>query len=643
MLGHGECISTSAMSFLNEPPLVLALAMCVGVIAQALGKHALIPGIVVLLGAGVLLGPDVANIIRPGALGSAQGVIVGFAVAIVMFEGGMRLEVEQLRKQAKVIRRLVLLGAVITAVGGTLACRWLIGWDVRLCILFGTLVIVTGPTVVGPLVRRIRLAPSLATILEAEGVFIDAVGAMIAIMALELAVSPSTGGFGDAVLGVVQRLGVGVAIGVAGGLAIGGLLRVPRLMPRGMENIFALASAIVLYELSHALVRDSGILAAMIGGLVVGNMRIHRMSELVEFKEQLTVLVIGTLFVLLAAGVRLADVAALGWPALAVVGALSLVVRPIEVWICTRGTGLGTREKLYLSWIAPRGIVAAAVASLFAEQLGEAHIPGGVALRALVFTVIAVTVTLQGLSAGLLARLLGLRRVTNRGYVLLGANPLARYIAGRLVEAGEPVELIDYDTDDCRAAEEMGLKVIHGNGLESRTLIRSRVDTRTHAVAVTSNEGVNLLFAQRIVEDFYGPRVLAAIDPRGIGVNPAMLERRGAGVLFSQPQDVAVWISRWRRGRVESQRRTFRGDRPQRFDDLSGGAVLPVFVEHGGKPRLIDETTSVAPGDLVDFIVATERRELADAWFAPGAWGEAEAPASGVDARLALVMPAPLA
>lgn len=623
------------MSFLDNPPLVFALAMITGVIAQALGRHALIPGIVVLLGAGVLLGPDVANIIRPEALGAAQGAIVGFAVAIVLFEGGLRLEIGQLRKQAKVIRRLVLLGAVITAVGGALACRWLIGWDARLCILFGTLVIVTGPTVVGPLVRRIRLAPSLATILEAEGVFIDAVGAMIAIMALEVALSPSTGRLGDAVLDVARRLGVGVAIGVAGGLAIGGLLRVPRLMPRGMENIFALAGAVALYELSHALVRDSGIPAAMIAGLVVGNLRVHRMSELVEFKEQLTVLVIGTLFVLLAADVRMADVAALGWPALGVVGALSLLVRPLGVWLCTRGTNLGVRDKLYLSWIAPRGIVAAAVASLFADQLGEAHIAGGVGLRALVFTVIAVTVTLQGLSAGPLATLLGLRRATNRGYVLLGANPLARYIASRLAAAGEPVELIDYDIDDCRAAEEMGLKVIHGNGLEHRTLMRSRVDARTHAVAVTSNEGVNLLFAQRVVDDFYGPRVLAAVDPRGIGVNPDMLKSRGAGVLFSRPQDVATWISRWRRGRVEPERRSYRGDHGLRFIDFPDGVLLPVLVEHAGKPRLIDEDTSIMPGDRVDFIVATERRDLADAWFASGAWSEADAPAGGVAARLA--------
>jgi NhaP-type Na+/H+ or K+/H+ antiporter len=618
------------VTLFDSPPLVFALAMLVGVVAQAIGRHVLIPGIVVLLGAGVALGPDIANVIRPQQLGSAQSGIVGFAVAIIMFEGGMRLEVGRLRKQAQVIRRLVLLGALITAVGGTLACHLIMGWDIRLSILFGTLVMVTGPTVIGPLVRRIRLAPSLATILEAEGVFIDAIGAMTAIMALEVALSPSTGHVAEAVLTAAKRLGVGVAIGSVGGLALGGLLRVPRLVPHGMANILALASAVAFYELSHAVISDSGIPAAMIAGMVVGNMRVHRMSELAEFKEQLTVLLIGMLFVLLAADVRLASVAALGWPALVVVAALSLIVRPFEVVVCTLGTGLSVRDKIFLGWVAPRGIVAAAVASLFADQLGEAHIAGGVELRALVFMVIAVTVTLQGLSAGPLARLLGLRRASNHGYVFLGANPLARFLATRLAAAGEPVELIDYDTDDCRAAQEAGLKVISGNGLEARTLARSRVDARTHAVAVTSNEGVNLLFAQHVTEDFFGPRVLVAIEPTGIGVSAEMVKDVGATVLFGRHEDLSAWISRWRHGHVEVVRYVVREPRPS-YADAPEGVLLVLLVERNDKLSLIDSDVTLAPDDVVDVAIVTERRAQADEWLTAHSWASIGDPAVVVE------------
>ena len=603
------------MSLFDSPPLVFALAMLVGVIAQSIGRHVLIPGIVVLLGAGVVLGPDVANVIRPQQLGSGQSAIVGFSVAIIMFEGGLRLEIGRLRKQARVIRRLVLLGALITALGGTLACHLIMGWDVRLSILFGTLVMVTGPTVIGPLVRRIRLAPSLATILEAEGVFIDAIGAMTAIMALEVALSPSTGHFADAVITAAQRLGVGVGIGMVGGLALGGLLRVPRLVPHGMTNILALASAVAFYQLSHAVIRDSGIPAAMIAGMVVGNMRVHRMSELAEFKEQLTVLLIGTLFVLLAADVRLADVTALGSRALVVVAALSLIVRPFEVVVCMAGTDLSVRDKLFLGWVAPRGIVAAAVASLFADQLGEAHIAGGVALRALVFMVIAVTVTLQGLSAGPLARLLGLRRASNQGYLFLGANPLARFLATRIASTGEAVELIDYDTDDCRAAQEAGLKVISGNGLEARTLARSRVDARTHAVAVTSNEGVNLLFAQYITEDFFGPHVFVAINPGEVGVSADMVTARGARVLFGRPEDIEAWISRWRRGNVEVARYALEGAEPMSCTGAPDGALLVLLVQRGDKLSLVDRDTAIAPRDIVDVAMFAERRDVATEWL----------------------------
>lgn len=597
----------------ESAPLVFALALLVGVIAQAVGRHVLIPGIVVLLVAGIGLGPDGADVIRPHALGAARDGIIGFAVAVILFEGGMRLDVVNLRKQATMIRRLVLLGAVVTALGGTITCWAVMGWDIRLSALFGTLVMVTGPTVIGPLVRRIRLAPSLATILEAEGIFIDAIGAMIAIMALEIALSPSGERLGSAFVGAAERLGLGCAVGAAGGLALGGLLAVPRLVPRGMENILALAMAVTVYQASQAIVNDSGIPAAVAAGMVVGNMRLHRMSELVEFKEQLTVLLIGALFVLLSADVRLSDVFALGWRGAAVVAVLALVVRPIEVFVCSLRTGLDLKQKLYLGWIAPRGIVAAAVASLFAQRLGAAGIAGGTSLQALVFTVIALTVTVQGLSAGPLATALGLRRAANSGYVLLGANPIARYLARRFVAAGEQVELIDHDPDDTRAAEEAGLKVVHGNGLQARTLARARVDGRTHAIALTSDEGVNLLFAERVVGEFYGPRVLVAIDPSGIGVNPDMVQRRGAAILFGRPTDVGAWIARWRRKHVEVISCEY-----QRDDGAlpAESAALPLIVSRDGQLRVVDETTKLERGDLVDVAIATDRREQVEHWLA---------------------------
>ena len=604
------------VTLLDSPALVFALAMFVGVVAQALGNHLRLPGIVVLLAAGVVLGPDVANVIRPAALGSAETTIIGFAVAIILFEGGMRLEIDRVRKQAKVIRRLVFGGALLTAAGGTLACAALMHWDTRRSILFGTLIMVTGPTVVGPLVRRIRLAPSIATILEAEGVFIDVVGATIAVMALEVALSPHAGTFGDAMWHVARRLGVGAAIGAAGGLVIALLLRVPRVIPRGMEKAFALAAAITIYQLATGIASDSGLAAAMTAGLVVGNMRVHRMDDLVEFKEQLTALLIGTLFVVLAADVRIADVIRLGWPAAGVVAILMFIVRPLEVLACTPGAGMGWREKLYISWIAPRGIVAAAVASLFAEHLRDAGIAGGIEMRALVFMVIAATVTIQGLSAGPLAGLLGLRRSVERGVVFLGANPLARHLAARFAAAGEPVELIEQDSDDARAAQEAGLKVIFGSELDPRTLARAQVDARSCAVALTANASMNVLFARHIADDLPGPRVLAPLDP-DVG---DVLGDRGVGTLFAAPLAIAPWITRWRRDQIEIVRRVYAGTTEAMLPTMPSDLILPLLIEHGTSLMLVDDRTRLVPGDVVELAIVADRRAEADAYFASGPW-----------------------
>jgi NhaP-type Na+/H+ or K+/H+ antiporter len=347
---------------LDDGPLTLSLAMLTGVLSQVIGRHIRIPGIVLLLVAGVLLGPDGANLIRPEAMGRGLSAVVGFAVAIILFEGGFSLQLGVLRSHALPIRRLVTLGAVVTATLTAIAAKLFMGWDWRLAILFGTLVIVTGPTVVTPLLRRLRVSPRLTSILIAEGILIDAVGATIAVVALEVALAPTRGAAAAGVLSIATRLGAGAAIGLAGGFVLAGLHRVRRLVPHGLENVLVIAAVVVTFHLGNAVVHESGITAAIVLGLVVGNSRLRVEREVAHFNEQLTSLFVATLFVLLAADVRLDDVRALGVPGVAVAGAIIFVVRPANVFSSTYGAGLSVREQLYLSWIAPRGIVAAAVA-----------------------------------------------------------------------------------------------------------------------------------------------------------------------------------------------------------------------------------------------------------------------------------------
>ncbi|CAN5116045.1 sodium:proton antiporter [soil metagenome] len=600
--------------------LVFALALLAGVLAQIIGRHATVPGIIVLLGTGIAIGPDGLGLVEPRLLGSGLDSIIGFAVAVILFEGGMRLELEQLRRQQRVIRRMVGVGAVLTTVGGALATRYLLGWDWRTALLFGTLVIVTGPTVISPLVRRIRLAPSIAVVLEAEGVFVDAIGATIAVVSLEIALGRPGDPLSHAVVGIVERIGVGIAIGGVGGLLLGVALRLPRVVPRGMENILALSAAVAVYQISQAIEPESGISASIAAGLVVGNLGVRRIEELAEFKEQLTTLLIGLLFVLLAADVRVADVVAIGPGAFAVVAVLMLVVRPAIVWTASIGAKMSWRDKLFISWIGPRGIVAAAVATVFATALERNGIPGGTQLRALVFVVIATTVTLQGLSAGWLAKLLGLRRAANTGYMFVGANAISIHLAQRFAAAGHNVELVDTSGDQARHAQLAGVKLIFGNALDPRTLAKARIDTRSHAVALTASESVNMLFAQRFSElAKEPPRTFVAIDDATTGVSPEMVHTAGARVLFGRGVEIDTWLVRFRHSHVSIVRWMYVGAEPMKLSTLPE-TVLPLFSERRGTPKLVDEMLEVREGDIVELALLNDASAAIDAWFAESPW-----------------------
>lgn len=609
---------------LDRGPLTLALAMLIGVVAQAAARHARIPGIVLLLALGVGLGPDGTDLIRPHLLGAALPAFIGFAVAIILFEGALNIRLATLRAQGLAIRRLITVGALVTAVLATAAAGLLMPWDWRLSVLFGTLVIVTGPTVVNPLVRRLRLAPNLAEILLAEGILIDAVGATVAVVALEVVIAESTRAAAGEALSIFLRFGTGAVVGGAAGLGLAGLLRVPRLVPAGLENVLALAVAVASFQASDAVVPESGLTAVIAAGLVMGNLPVRRLGQIAEFKEQLTDLLVATLFVLLAADVRLADVEALGWRGALVVAVLVVVVRPATVFASTRGTGLTVRDKLCLSWIGPRGIVAAAVASLFARQLAAEGIAGGEELRGLVFVVIATTVTVQGLTAGLVASALGVRLPARRGAVILGANPLARMVAHVLRRLGQPTVLIETRPEVCAAARAEGLQVVRGDGLHPEALFAAGVDAAAWCLGLTPNEQVNFLFARRVVEEHRGPAVAILLERHDQGVTVDMAAHHDVDVLFRAETNVLDWLDHARRGEVEVERWRLDGDAANALADLPVDDTLPLVRIRGED---VTPCTSGAPlrsGDHLVWAVRRARRPEATAWLEQRGWRTVE-------------------
>ncbi len=610
--------------------LVLALALAAGVLAQSLARHIRIPGIVLLLAAGASLGPDGLGWVQPRSLGDGLFGIVDLAVAIILFEGGLNLDLSRLRRAQTPIRRLVILGALITMIGGTLSVHWLLDWPWITAFLFGSLVVVTGPTVIGPLVGELRLRPRVATVLEAEGVLIDPVGAILAVLMLEFALAPDTGALASGAVALLLRLGFGVAAGLSAGLVLGGLLRVRRVVPEGFENIFTLAAVLLLFQACDQVVSETGILAVTIAGVVVGNMHTHVDRDLREFKDQLSVLLIGLLFVLLAADIRIADVQSLGWRGLAVVGALVLLVRPINVWFATVGSELSVRERLLLAWIAPRGIVAAAMASLVAAALEGHGLMGGVELRALVFLTIAGTVVLAGLTGRPVASLLDVRLPGRDTVAILGAQGLGLALASELRDGGTPVVFLDSNPQYCRRAEEAGFSVVFGNALEERTLQRARFDGVGSAIGLTQNETLNGLFVTRAREFFSVPRAYVALEGLVAGVTAEVVRSQDAEILFEMPHDVERWDVRSRHGDMEvthlQMRKLEEGEGADGEAEAPKESFLILAIRRGEQTFPMSTTVKLKEGDVAAVAVHVQEREQALRALARRGWDELPAP-----------------
>ncbi|MCR9098122.1 MAG: cation:proton antiporter [bacterium] len=616
-----------------DPRLTFALALLAGMIAQALARHLRLPGIVLLLIAGIALGPDGLGWVQPRSLGHGLFSIVDFAVAIILFEGGLNLEMSRLRRSGQAIRRLITWGAVVTLLGGALAAYLFLDWGVMKALLFGGLVVVTGPTVVGPLVSELRLRPKVATLLEAEGVLIDPIGAILSVVILKLALSSAD--LGPLLLAQsgagLARIAAGGVLGIAAGFVLARALRISRLLPDGLENVFVLAAVLLLYAGSETLLSHSGVLAVTVAGVVVGNTRSSVERELREFKDQLTVMLIGLLFVLLAADVRFEQVRALGWEGLAVVAALVLVVRPLGVWLCTRGADLERNERLFLAWVAPRGIVAAAIASLVAADLERAGLEGGIELRALVFLTIAVTVTLAGLTAGPIGSLLGVRLRQRDTVAILTAQTLGLALARELRRGGVPVVFLDSNPNGIRRAEDEGFAVVYGDALQETVMQRARLGFVRTVVALTANETLNGVFVARARDRFGVPNGLVAASEVGGGLVSEQVAGGTAKIAFEGPHDVERWDVRGRRGDVEITRLLYTppevaDDGSETVETSSSGGLSERFVtltvDRDGKTFVMDGRWAFKAGDTISVAIhAPERedaeRELAGLGFTP--------------------------
>ena len=391
--------------------LLWGVTVFAGATAQALAWLTGLPGVVLLLSAGLVIGRSGFGLVEPLDLGAGLGTVVGLLVSLVLFDGGINLRLPgDATKQA--VLRIVLVRLVLGLAAGLLAAHWLAGLNWSLAAVFSAIVLATGPTVVTPLVRQIRLAPPLGEVLEGEGLILEPIGAVLALLLLELALG-DLHGWRELALGLLQRLGGGVAIGaLCGWLLAEALRRIPAQPAGALRLQLTLGTLFLMFSGCELLLPESGLPAAVAAGVVVGRRPDTDAAELDELIRQLAQLAITMLFPLLAADVSWAELSPLGWGGVACVLSLMLLVRPVAIGLATWGLDFTLPQRALMSWLAPRGIVTAAVASLFAIRLEQAGVVGAGRLQGLVFLTILLTVGLQGLSAGPLARWLGLSEVS---------------------------------------------------------------------------------------------------------------------------------------------------------------------------------------------------------------------------------------
>lgn len=455
-----------------------------------------ISSIVVLLIGGILVGPTCIGIIQPQKLShEALKTIVAIAVGLILFEGGLTLNIREYRKVSGEIKGLLTIGVLVTFVGSALSIHLLFPhFEWSFCFLAASLVIVTGPTVIGPLLKKIHAQKKLSNILHWEGVLIDPIGVFVALLCYEWIVS----GGEHAVILFLKRISIGIAFGVVSGAIITFIVK-KSWVESDKLNIFVLAMAIATFTISESVAHESGLLSVVISGFLIGCYFDQQSFEQVKvYKAQLIEVLIGMLFVLLAANLDVYSFQNYGWQLFATVLLLITVVRPVNVFLSTLRSDLQLREKLFLSWIAPRGIVAASMASLFAISLkGEVFPQIQVQfLETFTFCVIIATVLIQGLTAKAVGKALKVITIRPDGWLVIGAHKLGREIASFIHAQNIPVLVMDTNRRSIRQSQGKKLITLCGSALTARPEDYPQLYDVGYVLAITPNESLNVLICQ---------------------------------------------------------------------------------------------------------------------------------------------------
>ena len=504
---------------------LVATIIAVGVISKVLADRFQVPSIIFLLAAGILLGPEgvgayvsfVDPLITPDSFGNALPSIVGLSVAIIIFEGAFHLRIDKLREAPGATVRLVTIGAVIAFVGTTVAVRYAIGTEWLVAGVIGALLVATGPTVIAPILEVVPVRDRVAAALETEGIVNDVTAAIFAVVIFEaLTVEAVTPGAFATLF--AERLGIGLLIGaVVAALVYYGLNYVDLSPGNAPQNarLLVLAGALVAYGAAEVIATEAGIAGAATAGIILGNANVPYESDITDFKGDVTLVVLSFVFINLAAILEFDTLQSLGFGGIVVVVAVVLVIRPALVLLSTVGDRFTTGERLFISFVGPRGIIPASVATLFAVELEE--LGRAAAAEALVGTVFLVILATVVLEAGFARQIAELLDVIPMRVIIVGGGTVGRTLAARLEDRGENVVIVEQDDEQVQTARNAGHTVHIGDGTDMDELRSAGGDNARTVIAATGDDDANLLIAQLVESTFEPEQILARVnDPANV-------------------------------------------------------------------------------------------------------------------------------
>jgi NhaP-type Na+/H+ or K+/H+ antiporter len=487
--------------------LELAGIIILGILAQWFAWKLKIPAILPLILIGLLVGPiaseflseDGTKWIEPiwngqNGLFPGEGLyyFVSLAISIVLFEGGLTLKRSEIKNVGQDITKLITIGAIVTFFTGAIAAHYIFNLSWEISFLFSGLIIVTGPTVITPILRNIPLKKDVSTVLKWEGILIDPIGALVAVLVFEFISVEGDSGFTKTALiefGKIVLFGTTFGFTFAHALAFA-INR--KFIPHYLLNVVSLSVVLLVFVESEIMAHESGLLAVVVMGMVLGNSKLANLKELLYFKESLSVLLISILFILLAANINMEELMLLyNWKTALLFAIVVFVIRPLGVFLSTKGSTLKINEKLFISWVGPRGIVAAGIASLFGSKLIKQGVEGAEYITPLVFMIVLGTVLLNATTARIFAKIVGVFLKKSEGILIVGASKVSRLIGDYLEKNGRHVVLIDSNETNIAKSKELGLEAINTNIYSEDLEDNIELNDVGYLMALTANPDIN--------------------------------------------------------------------------------------------------------------------------------------------------------